>query len=54
MDKKDADCKIGGVFRKTKGGKTYLVKSVFVGNKDIKTSILKLAERKAIKEMGLA
>jgi hypothetical protein len=31
----------------------YIVKSVFVGEQDIKTAILRLAERKAMKEMGL-
>ena len=34
-------------------GKSYIVKSVFVGNKDIQTIILKLAEQKTIREMGL-
>jgi hypothetical protein len=33
-------------------GKKYIVKSVFVGEQDIKTAILRLAERKAMKEMG--
>jgi len=41
------------VTEKTIGGKKYIVKSVFVGDKDIKSTILKLAERKVIKEMGL-
>jgi hypothetical protein len=35
------------------GEKGYIVKSVFVGDKDIKSTILKLAEQKAIREMGL-
>jgi hypothetical protein len=35
------------------GGKKYIVKSVFVGKHDIQTSILNLAERKTIREMGL-
>ena len=35
------------------GGKKYIVKSVFIGNQDIQTSLLNLAERKAIREMGL-
>jgi len=35
------------------GGKKYVVKSVFVGSKDIQTSLLNLAERKAIREMGM-
>lgn len=35
------------------GGKKYIVKSVFIGNSDIQTSLLKLAERKAIREMGI-
>ena len=34
-------------------GKGYIVKSVFIGDKDIKSIILKLAEQKAIKEMRL-
>jgi len=35
------------------GGKKYIVKSVFIGTKDIQTSLLNIAERKAIREMGL-
>ena len=35
------------------GGKDYIVKSVFVGDKDVKTTLVKLAERKVIREMGL-
>jgi hypothetical protein len=35
------------------GGKKYIVRSVFVGKQDMKTSILKLAERKTVREMGL-
>lgn len=35
------------------GGKDYIVKSVFVGDKDIETALLKLAEKKAVREMGL-
>ena len=40
---------------KTISGKEYIVKSVFLGNRDrdIKSTILKLAERKTIREMGL-
>ena len=38
---------------KTISGKEYIVKSVFLGGKDIKSTILKLAERKTIREMGL-
>ena len=38
---------------KTIGSREYVVKSVFLGGKDIKTTILKLAERKTIREMGL-
>ena len=39
--------------RKIIGGKNYIVKAVFTGEKDIKTIILNLAERNAIREMGL-
>ena len=39
--------------RKRVGGNEYVVKSVFLGNKDIKSIILGLAERKVIREMGL-
>ena len=35
------------------GGKIYIVKSVYVGSQDIQSSLLNLAERKAIREMGL-
>ena len=41
------------ITEKTINDKRYIVKSVFVGDKDIKTTLLKLAERKTIKEMGL-
>ncbi|MCL2577290.1 MAG: hypothetical protein FWE27_04485 [Defluviitaleaceae bacterium] len=34
-------------------GKKYIVKSVFIGKHDIQTSLFNLAERKAIREMGL-
>jgi hypothetical protein len=34
-------------------GKRYIVKSVFVGEQDVKTALLRLAERKAVREMGL-
>jgi len=34
-------------------GKGYIVKSVYIGEKDIKTAILNLAEKKAIREMGI-
>lgn len=43
----------GGATEKTIGDKKYIVKSVFVGEQDVKTTLLKLAERKAIREMGL-
>ena len=33
--------------------KTYLVRSVFFNDKDIQTSILKIAEKKALRDMGL-
>jgi len=33
-------------------GKNYIVKSVFVGDKDIQATILKLAEQKTLREMG--
>ena len=33
--------------------KVYVVKSVYIGDKNIKEKILKLAENKAIREMGL-
>ena len=35
------------------GGKGYIVKSIFVGDKDVKTTLLILAEKKAVKEMRL-
>jgi hypothetical protein len=35
------------------GGKKYIVKSIFLGKQDIETTLLNLAERKAIREMGL-
>jgi hypothetical protein len=35
------------------GGNFYIVKSIFVGDKDVKTVLLKLAEKKAVREMGL-
>ena len=38
---------------KTIGGKQYVVRSFYGSEEDIKTSILKLAERKAMREMGL-
>ena len=41
------------VTKRTVGGKEYIVKSVFIGTQSIETAILKLAERKAIREMGL-
>ena len=37
---------------KTIGSKTYVIKSVFVGKEDIKTMLLKFAERRAAREMG--
>ena len=37
----------------TIGKNQYKVTSHFVGTKDVKDSILKLAEKKAIKEMGI-
>jgi len=33
--------------------KAYVVKSVYIGDKNIKDKILKLAENKTIREMGL-
>ena len=41
------------VTEKNVGGNDYIVKSVFVGDKDVKDSLLELAERKEIREMGL-
>ena len=38
---------------KTIDGKEYIVKSVFLGEKDVKTVILALAERKTMREMGI-
>jgi len=35
------------------GGRSYVVKSVYIGTQDIRTSLLNLAERKAVREMGL-
>jgi len=35
------------------GDKNYIVKSIFIGDTDVKTALLKLAERKAIRDMGL-
>jgi len=35
------------------GDKQYVVKSVFVGEQDISTALLKLAERRALDDMGL-
>jgi hypothetical protein len=34
-------------------GKEYIIKSAFMSERDIKTAIIKLAERKAMQEMGL-
>lgn len=34
-------------------GKDYIVKSVFIGDKDVKTILLNHAARKAAEEMGL-
>jgi hypothetical protein len=45
--------KTSNVTQKTIGDKKYIVRSVFVGEQDIQTALLKLAERKAIKEMGI-
>jgi len=45
--------KTGDIAVKTIGDKKYIIKSVFVGEQDVKTTLLKLAERKAIREMGL-
>lgn len=41
------------VTEKIIGDKKYIVKSVFVGEQNIRTVLLKLAERKAVKEIGL-
>ena len=38
---------------KTIGGKEYVIKSVFASDEDINATLLKLAERKAVREMGL-
>ena len=38
---------------KTLRNKEYIIKSVFLGGGDVKSVILKLAERKTIREMGL-
>ena len=35
------------------GNKRYIVKSVYIGTQDAGTALLKLAERKAMYEMGL-
>ena len=45
--------KTEGTIHRTSTGNEYIVKNVFLGDKDVKTLILELAERKAIKEMGL-
>jgi hypothetical protein len=34
-------------------GKSYMVKRIFIGNKDIKATILKIAEQRTLKEMGM-
>jgi hypothetical protein len=39
---------------KTVDGKKYVVRSVYVGTKDIQKTILELAVKKASKDMGLA
>jgi len=41
------------ITEKVINGKRYIVRSVFVGEQDVKTALLKLAERRAIREMGL-
>ena len=41
------------ITEKVISGKRYIIRSVFIGEQDVKTALLKLAERKAIKEMGL-
>jgi hypothetical protein len=46
-------CKKANTREHNISGKQYIVKSVFVGKHDIQTSLLNLAERKAIREMGL-
>ena len=38
---------------KTVNNRMYLVKSVFVGDKDLKTLLIKIAEKKTVNEMGL-
>ena len=38
---------------KATGDKQYIVKRVFVGEKDIETVLTNLAERRALGEMGL-
>jgi len=55
VHKKQIDTKTQKVVREYEiGGKDYIVISVFVGDKDVKSTILKLAEQKAIREMGLS
>jgi hypothetical protein len=38
----------------TVNNKIYIVKSVFIGNKNIKDTLIKIAEKKSLEEMGLA
>ena len=46
-------CQKDDITEKIIGGKRYIVMSVYVGEQDVKTTLLKLAERRAIREMGL-
>ena len=38
---------------KTIGNKEYIITSVFLGSEDVQSTILRLAEKKAVREMGL-
>lgn len=42
-----------GAVEKIISGKKYIVRSVFVGEQEVQTMLLELAERRAIREMGL-
>jgi hypothetical protein len=53
MQKTNKENKTSTITEKTIGDKKYIVKSVFIGDKDIKTALLALAEKKAAREMGL-
>jgi hypothetical protein len=53
MTKTVTEQQICCVSEKTIGNKKYIVKSVFGGDKDVKDTLLKLAERKALRAMGI-